>query len=176
VASPASERKPVQRPATPVRRPAGRGRHPLPARATRQVSLDGLNDHLGYLVRRAQIWIFQDFIRTLAPVDIRPGQYSALTVIKANPGLSQMALAQALGIERARVVHLIDALEARRLVKRQSSRHDRRSHALHLTAEGQRAMVRIRDLALQHEKRVTDLVGAGNHKMLLRLFSVFAGS
>jgi len=176
VANSTPQRKLAQKAAPPARRPARRTRRALPARTTRQVSLDGLTDHLGYLVRRAQIWIFQDFIRTLASVDIRPGQYSALTVINANPGLSQMALAQALGIERARVVHLIDALEARRLVKRQSSRHDRRSHALHLTADGQRAMVRIRDLALQHEKRVTDLVGAGNHKMLLRLFSVFAGS
>jgi DNA-binding MarR family transcriptional regulator len=118
--------------------------------------------------------VFQDFIRTLATMDIRPAQYSVLTVIGANPGLSQMALAHALSIERARVVHLIDALEARRLVTRQAARHDRRSHALHLTAEGQRALLRIKELAAQHEKHLTDKLGAANHKMLLRLFSVFA--
>ncbi|MFZ3249249.1 MAG: MarR family transcriptional regulator, partial [Pseudolabrys sp.] len=39
------------------------------------VDLDGLTEHLGYLMRRAQIWVFQDFIRTLAAVDIRPAQY-----------------------------------------------------------------------------------------------------
>ena len=50
------------------------------------VDLDGLTEHLGYLMRRAQIWVFQDFIRTLAAVDIRPAQYSVLTVINANPG------------------------------------------------------------------------------------------
>ena len=63
-------------------------------------------------MRRFQIWIFQDFIRTLAAADIRPTQYSVLTVIGANPGLSQMAVAQRLGIERARLVHLLDSLEA----------------------------------------------------------------
>ena len=53
--------------------------------------------HLGYLIRRAQIWIFQDFIRTLAEVRIRPAQYSVLLVIEANAGLSQSALARTLG-------------------------------------------------------------------------------
>jgi DNA-binding MarR family transcriptional regulator len=165
--------------AVPDRR-AARRRRPAPRASAAQtapaVDLGGLTHHLGYLVRRAQLWIFQDFIRKLAVMDIGPAQYSVLTVIKANPGLSQMSLAHALKIERARVVHLIDALEARRLVRRQSSRNDRRSHALHLTAEGQRALVRIKELAAQHEKHLAKKVGAGNHKLLLRLFAVFARS
>ena len=72
--------------------------------------------------RRAQIWIFQDFIRTLAEVNIRPAQYSVLIVIEANHGLSQSALSQTLGIERARLVRLLDSLEARKFVQRRRSR------------------------------------------------------
>ena len=68
------------------------------------IALDALAGHAGYAVRRFQIWIFQDFIRTLGAVDIRPTQYSVMTVIGANPGLSQMAAAKRLGIERARPV------------------------------------------------------------------------
>jgi DNA-binding MarR family transcriptional regulator len=172
-----TQRKTVSRPPAAQMRPSRR-----PPRAIRvqqaapDVDLGGLTDHLGYLIRRAQLWIFQDFIRRLAVLDIRPAQYSVLAVIKANPGLSQMALAHALGIERARVVHLIDALEARRFVRRQSSNRDRRSHALHLTSEGQRALLRIRELAAQHERHLAEKVGVANHKMLLRLFAVFARS
>ena len=44
-----------------------------------EIVLDALAGHAGYAVRRFQIWIFQDFIRTLAAVDIRPTQYSVLT-------------------------------------------------------------------------------------------------
>ena len=177
VATHTPQRKPISRtaalPGQATHRPPRSARAPA-EQATRAVDLGGLTEHLGYLARRLQIWIFQDFIRTLAVVDIGPAQYSVLSVIKANPGLSQMAVAQTLGIERARVVHLIDGLEGRRLVKRQSSRNDRRSHALHLTAEGQRALVRIQELAAQHEKRVAARVGATNHKVLLRLLSSFA--
>ena len=73
-----------------------------------------LNEHLGYFIRRLQVWVFQDFIRTLAPVDIRPAQYSVLVVIAANPGLSQSDLADRLGIERARLVRVLDKLERAR--------------------------------------------------------------
>ena len=103
-----------------------------------EIGLDALVGHAGYAVRRFQIWIFQDFIKTLGDVDIRPTQYSVLTVIGANPGLSQMAVAKRLGIERARLVHLLDSLEQRKYVKRIKSKTDRRSHALHLTARGRR--------------------------------------
>src|SRR5215213_8449216 len=114
------------------------------------IALDALAGHAGYAVRRFQLWIFQDFIRTLAAVDIRPTQYSVLTVIGANPGLSQMAVAKRLEIERARLVHLLDSLEQRKLVKRVKSKLDRRSHALHLTPQGETALVKFKRLAAEH--------------------------
>ena len=39
-----------------------------------EIGLDALVGHAGYAVRRFQIWIFQDFIKTLRDVDIRPTQ------------------------------------------------------------------------------------------------------
>ncbi len=138
--------------------------------------LGRLVGHLGYFVRRAQLWIFQDFIRTLADVDIRPAQYSVLLVIEANPGLSQATLAQTLGIERARLVRLLDGLEARKFVQRRRSRSDRRSHTLRLTAQGRSALGRIKVMADEHERRLARKVGIRSRKTLLRLLSVFAGS
>src|SRR5262249_48308811 len=99
-----------------------------------------LNAALGYFLRRLQVWVCQDFIRTRAPIHIGPAQYSVLVVIAANPGLSQSDLADRLGIERARLVRLLDRLERRGLTQRLPSRTDRRSHALRLTREGQRIL------------------------------------
>ena len=160
---------------------------PLPARGKRsgngkaprheqdsEIGLDGLIGHAGYAVRRFQIWIFQDFIRTLAAVDIRPTQYSVMTVIGANPGLSQMAVAKRLGIERARLVHLLDSLEDRKLVRRVQSRTDRRSHALHLTARGQASLRQFKLLAAEHERHVAEKIGNANREHLLRILSAFA--
>jgi DNA-binding MarR family transcriptional regulator len=159
-------------------RPAG-GETGRPRRAAERrteaddVQLDALAGHAGYVVRRFQLWIFQDFIKTLGAADIRPTQYSVLTVIGANPGLSQMAVANRLGIERARLVHLLNELESRKLVKRVKSRADRRSHALHLTEQGEVALARFKRLAAEHERHVEDRIGKANRKRLLAMLSGF---
>jgi DNA-binding MarR family transcriptional regulator len=145
-----------------------------PRPETPGADLGRLTRHLGYLARRTQIWIFQDFIRTLAEVDIRTAQYSILIVIEANPGLSQAVLSQTLGIERARLVHLLDGLEARKFVQRRRSISDRRSHALSLTAQGRSALARIKALADEHEQRIVRRVGRKSYKTLLRHLAVFA--
>ena len=138
-----------------------------------EIGLDALIGHAGYAVRRFQIWIFQDFIRTLAAVDIKPTQYSVLTVIGANPGLSQMAVAQRLGIERARLVHLLDSLENRKLLKRVRSKTDRRSHALHLTPQGMASLRQFKLLAAEHERHVAEKIGKENREQLLRILAGF---
>lgn len=100
------------------------------------IDLGRLGDSVGYLLRRAQVAVFQRFFALFAEVDIRPAQYSALTVIERNPGLSQTRLAEALGIKKTNLVALIDGLEARGLARRTAAKGDRRQHALHLTAKG----------------------------------------
>jgi DNA-binding MarR family transcriptional regulator len=154
-------------------RPSGGPDAPEPGSQT--LDLGRLGGHLGYFVRRAQLWIFQDFIRTLAELDIRPAQYSVLLLIEANPGLSQAALGQTLGVERARLVRLLDGLEARQFVRRRQSKSDRRSHALSLTARGRSALGRIKVKADEHEQRLAQKLGVESRKTLLRLLSVFAG-
>jgi DNA-binding MarR family transcriptional regulator len=100
------------------------------------VDLGPLGDSFGYLLRRAQVAVFQRFFDLFAEFDIRPAQYSVLTVIERNPGLSQTRLADALGIKKTNLVAIIDTLEQRGLARRKSTETDRRSHALFLTPRG----------------------------------------
>src|SRR5258705_3621704 len=78
-----------------------------------RLKLGTLDEHLGYFLRRLQVSVFKDFIRTLAPMDVRPAQYSVLLLIEANPGRSQAAIGQALDIERARLARLLHGFEGR---------------------------------------------------------------
>jgi DNA-binding MarR family transcriptional regulator len=110
--------------------------------------------------------VFQDFIRTLAAVDIRPAQYSVLVVIGSNRALSQTDVAELLGIERARLVRLLDRLERRGLLQRLVSPLDRRSHALKLTPAGRRLLRRAKALAAEHEARLAARLGVANHRMM----------
>lgn len=153
---------------------AGRGATPGRRSDRRSLDLGVLDRHLGYFLRRAQVAVFQDFIRTLADVGIRPAQYSVLIVIGANAGLSQADVAQTLGIERARLVRLLDRLERRGLTQRLPSRVDRRSHVLKLTPAGQRVLKRARALAAVHEARLLERLGPAHHRMILEALRDFA--
>jgi DNA-binding MarR family transcriptional regulator len=137
------------------------------------LELGVLNEHLGYFLRRIQVWVFQDFLRKLSRVDIRPAQYSVLAVIEANPGLSQSDLADFLGIERARLVRMLDRIERRGFAKRRASPRDRRSHALYLTREGQKALKRIKTLAAQHEADLAERLGPENRRLMLEVLRDF---
>jgi DNA-binding MarR family transcriptional regulator len=144
-----------------------RSRAPAQRSARPAIALGALDGHLGYFIRRAQIWIFQDFIRTLAQIDISPAQFSVLVVINANAGLSQAELAATLGIERARLARLLHRLQGRALIQRLESSDDGRRHALQLTAQGRTLLTRAKALAAQHERRLIEKLGAERHGMLL---------
>jgi DNA-binding MarR family transcriptional regulator len=132
-----------------------------------KVGLGQLERHLGYFLRRLQLWVFQDFITTLGPMKVRPAQYSVLLVIEANPGRSQAAIAAKLGIERARLARMLHELERRKWIARQENGNDARTHSLHLTADGEKALAKIKRLAGEHEVRLTGRLGAGRHAQLM---------
>ncbi len=138
---------------------------------TRELDYGPLGDRLGYVLRRAQIAVFEDFIATCCAYDIRPGQYSILTVIERNPGLSQTQVAGALGIKKPNFVAMVDAFEARGLVRRVAPPNDRRSYALFLTSAGKALMRKLHKAAAQHELRIIERVGADMHR---RMFSALA--
>ncbi len=129
--------------------------------------LGDLADHVGYMLRRAQIAVFADFSRGQHGPVARPGQFSVLAVIGRNPGLSQAQLCAALGIKRANLVAVIDHFESLGLARREASATDRRSNALHLTPAGEQALRRGLEDQAEHEARVTRLLGAAGRAHLL---------
>lgn len=150
-----------KRAAVPLRKTGAR-RHSRPV-----IDLGALNGHLGYFVRRAQIWIFQDFIRRLAEIDVSPAQFSVLVVISANSGLSQAELASTLGIERARLVRMLHTLEDRGLTQRSPSSADGRRHELRLTRDGQKLLAQAKALATQHETALQSRLGVEKYRLVL---------
>jgi DNA-binding MarR family transcriptional regulator len=136
-----------------------------------ELDLTGLSGKIGYLLRRAQITVFAEFTDALRELRLRPGQFAVLRLIGSNPGLSQAKVSATLGIQRANLVAVIDELEARRMLNRDASTTDRRSHCLHLTAEGRRVLIRSSELQDRHEAIIGRRLGAGGYTELLRLLS-----
>ena len=154
-------------------RPVEREQSAGPTDQTDKVRLGALDGHLGYFLRRLQVSVFKDFIRTLAPMDVRPAQYSVMLLIEANPGRSQAAIGQALDVERARLARLLHVLEDRRWIERRASAGDGRSHSLFLTREGEKALVRIKALTARHEAWLIEFAGPKRYSALMDLLKDF---
>jgi DNA-binding MarR family transcriptional regulator len=123
-----------------------RSRGPRPGSIARVPGIDygGLDGILGYQLRRAQLAGFEAFHRATAGHDITPPRYTALTIVGANPGLSQSALGAALGTARSGAMLLTDWLEGRGLAERRRRNGDGRSWGLYLTSRGRSTLARLR--------------------------------
>lgn len=107
----------------------------------------------------------------MAPLDLRPAQFSVLHVLKHNPGTRPSQLAEALAIKRTNFVPLLEELERRGLVERHRDPMDGRAFSLHLSAEAEVLLRRAERLVRAHERRMTARLEAGGAAHLLRLLS-----
>jgi DNA-binding MarR family transcriptional regulator len=134
-----------------------------------------LSELLGYVIKRAQLKVFDDFHRTMAPLQLTPAQFSVLLLLDRNPGRNQTEIANTLGILRPNFVAMLDGLESRDLLTRMRSPSDRRSHVLMLTDKGRATLARAKKLVTtRHESRLVELLGPSEHKALLGMMAKIA--
>ena len=126
---------------------------------------------LGYVLRRAQSAVFGDFAATFtrAGEALTPGEFGLLVLVERNAGLSQMALARALGIDRSTLVPILDRLQGRGFLMRHRSPTDGRTHALALTPAGEKALARFTRLVRAHEKRIASGLSSAELAILIGL-------
>lgn len=139
------------------------------------LDLGELNGLLGYSLKRAQLRIFDDFLRCVAPVKLTPAQFSVLLLMDRNPGRNQTEIANTLGILRPNFVAMLDALETRGLCTRERSPSDRRSHVLMLTDKGRTTLAKAKKLvADKHEARLVEVLGPREHRAMLEMVAKLA--
>lgn len=144
---------------------------PPPVRSAPVLDRGLLPGLLGYALRRTQSAVFADFAATFAAAGeaLTPGEFGLLVLVERNAGLSQMALARALGIDRSTLVPILDRLQGRGLLLRHRSPSDARTHALELTRAGAQALARFTRLVRAHENRVADGLSADETAVLIEL-------
>ena len=93
-----------------------------------------LQSLLGYNARRAALAIIEVFLQRMAPYGLRPVDFSVLSVIHHNPGVTSRQLCAALNLLPPNLVGLIQSLQARGLIEKKPHPHDGRAFGLHPTA------------------------------------------
>ncbi len=127
---------------------------------------------VGFHLRFAQNAVVDHFLEHVGDGSITPIQFSTLTLVDANPGLTQTALSRAVGIERSSVVTVLDGLERRGLVERR--RRDRRAHALHLTTAGTRLLGELKPQVRAHDAAIAARLSAAEKRRLVDMLDRLA--
>lgn len=136
-----------------------------------------LQQVLGYQLAQATIAASAVFAQRVGEVyDLRPVEYTILTLVKENPDGSSSRLAKALGVTAPNISMWIDRLEKRGLVQRQASTTDRRAQQLRVTARGgELADKATRQLLAGERAEFADLT-AGERAILIELLHKVACS
>jgi DNA-binding MarR family transcriptional regulator len=139
------------------------------ALAVEQVDTRFLQTLMGYNARRAALSIIELFLERLAPYGLKPVDFSVMSTIGHNPGVTSRQLCATLNLLPPNLVGLIQSLESRGLIERQPHPHDGRAVGLHATPKGLALMQQAEQTASDLELEKTAKLTAAERQTLLAL-------
>lgn len=134
-------------------------------------TLSPLSELPGHLIRRLNqhaTAVFQSHLKA-AGYDITSVQFSALETLAQKPGLDQATLAARIAFDRATIGGVVKRLEKKALIQRKQSTTDRRAFELHLTAEGQNVLDKMRPVVSVLQGDILEGLSAEEREVFITL-------
>mgnify|MGYP003330652517 FL=1 len=128
-----------------------------------------LQSLLGYNARRASLAIIEQFHIDMASFDLRPVDFSVLSLIRHNPGITSRQLCHALNIQPPNMVVFLKSFEKRQLVEREPHPTDGRAMGLTLTESGEALMQAAEKTAKDSGLKASSALTDGERQTLSRL-------
>lgn len=142
---------------------------PIAVTAVEEVDTSFLETLLGYNARRAALAVIDVFVQRMAPYELKPVDFSVLSLVAHNPGITSRQLCTTLGILPPNLVGMVATLEKRELIVRQPHPRDGRAMGLHLTPRGQKLMRDAEKTAAQLEAEVAARLSPAELRTLISL-------
>lgn len=140
------------------------------APAIEQIDARFLQTLVGYGARRVSLTAIASFLPRMAAYELRPVEFSVLSLIHHNPGITSRQLCGALSIQPPNLVGMLQQHEKKRgLIERRPHPHDGRAIGLHLTAAGRQLVRKAERTASLNDAQVTARLTAAERRTLLRL-------
>jgi DNA-binding MarR family transcriptional regulator len=125
-----------------------------PTPSVDQVDTSYLETLIGYNARRAALAVIAQFLERMAIYDLKPVDFSVMSVVVHNPGVTSRQLCAALNILPPNLVGLVQSLESRGLLERLPHPHDGRAMGLHPTDKGLELMEKAEATASELEMNI----------------------
>jgi DNA-binding MarR family transcriptional regulator len=130
----------------------------------------------GYLLARLGEASSRRFHKALEPEGLHPRHFGVMTMVAAQPGMSQQQLHEKTAIDPSSMVAVIDELQSRGLAERRHDPDDRRARTIYLTEQGEQTLQRIRGLAADLQREFFAALTAQERRELHALLRKLAGS
>src|SRR5690606_6648851 len=122
---------------------------------------------VGYNCLQAYLKIEPDIKKRLIRYQLKPAEFTVLSLISANPGINQKRLGHTINVSPPNLATLLDKMELRQLLTRKRNPNDKRSQIVELTEKGQILFEKARQ---QFEKNASvPFLSLSEQKQLLRL-------
>ena len=140
------------------------------------VDFGALTELAGFMLRLAQLRVFEAFYAEFAGRGITPGQIGILVAIRENPGIRQGTLARALSIKRSNMAKIVRLLASDGLIRRRVPASDRRSVELSLTSAGRALVERALPDIHMNDRAATAMLSGSERRTLMRLLRKVTGT
>lgn len=133
-----------------------------------------LASDLEFLTARARAVGTRTANKYLEPLGIKARDFAILSLVSTNEQPSQRELAEFLSLDASQVVALVDSLEKKNLLERQTDPRDRRSNILVSTAAGLALFDKAQEAIDQAREESLDGLNESERKELKRLLTLMA--
>ena len=128
----------------------------------------------GHLVRRLQQVSTAIFADECGAFDLTAVQYAALTAIAANPGVDATRLSSLIAFDRSTIGSVLERLEAKGWVLRDSSPLDRRIKRLRISKQGTALLDLVGPAVRRVQERLLAPLAPSDRTTMLRLMRELA--
>jgi len=140
---------------------------------TAKTPLEALYRRPGFMIRRMHQIAVSLFMEETGKLGVTNRQYGILFVLRHQPGIDQISVANLLGLDRSTTGMVLKKLEEDGLVARSQGARDRRRHSLQLTRSGERLLGQLTEPARRAQARVLSAFTPREQKVFLELLGKF---
>ena len=111
------------------------------------------------------------FDRKVRTLNLTRSQWQVIAIVRRQPGINQVQLAERLDVKPITVARTLDRLEKAGWLERKACKSDRRVNQLYLTQRVQDVVTQMRELALETRQNMLNNISRQEHEMLLSILT-----
>ncbi len=112
-----------------------------------------IRDTIGFNLFITNVALKAGMAREMRPLDITPEQFAILSLLQERGGLQQREIAELLLKDRPNITRILERMQNKKLIRRETDPKDRRAVRVDLTATGKKLLPKVEKIALDFKKQ-----------------------